>query len=78
MQPLHAIPPAAVVHNAKIALDISQIWLCVFMAISFSLLSYVVYRIKGKSPAYYVSQMIGLSFVMLAMIFLAAKLLNHV
>jgi multidrug transporter EmrE-like cation transporter len=60
-------------NNAKIALDISQISLCIVLACAFVFLSHAVRRVSGKSPSYYAAQGVGIAFVVLAVLFLAIK-----
>jgi hypothetical protein len=64
------------IHNARLALDVSQIGLCLFAGVVFAALSYVVWRVKGKCPAHYISQFIGIGFILLAVVFLTVKLAN--
>ena len=59
--------------NWKVALDVAQLGLSLFMGVFFAGLSYASWLMRGRSSTYYISQLFALGFIALAVIFLAVK-----
>jgi hypothetical protein len=60
-------------NNSRFELSVGQLELALFVGVFFAILSYVIWRIKGRSAAYFVSQFVGIAFIILAVGFLFEK-----
>jgi hypothetical protein len=45
-------------NNSRFELSVGQLELALFVGVFFAILSYVIWRIKGRSAAYFVSQFV--------------------
>jgi hypothetical protein len=70
-------------NNAPTLLRIGQVELLVGLGILFALLSLVIWRIRGRGVSYFISQFLGLAFIILATGILfervaSARLAHHI
>jgi hypothetical protein len=69
-------------NNARLELSVGQLEIALLIGIFLAGLSYVIWRIRGRSAGYFASQFCSLAFVILAVAFLfekvaAARLEHH-